>query len=59
MVKKYKVLTEGTAEKIEEDINQAASEGWEVVEFGYGAMQTKFWALVVKKKNDFPITAHK
>jgi hypothetical protein len=50
MEKKYKVLAEGTAEKIEEDINQAASEGWEVVEFGYGAMQTKFWALVVKKE---------
>jgi len=50
MVKRYRVLTEGTAEKIEEDLNRASSEGWDVVEFGYGAMQTKFWALVVKKE---------
>jgi hypothetical protein len=50
MEKKYRVLSEGTAEKIEEILNKAASEGWEVVEFGYGAMQTKFWALAVKKK---------
>ena len=50
MVKIYKVIAEGTAEKIEERINQVASEGWELVEFGFGAMQSKFWALLVKKE---------
>jgi len=49
-LKRYRVLTEGTAEKIEEDLNRASSEGWDLVEFGYGAMQTKFWALVTKKE---------
>jgi hypothetical protein len=44
----YKVIAEGTAEKVEEKINQMVSEGWEVVQFGFGAMQSKFWALLIK-----------
>lgn len=47
----YKVITASKDKEIEDAINQAVSEGWEVREFGYGSVGlAKFWVLLVKEK---------
>jgi hypothetical protein len=52
LVKIYKVIISGKHKKIEAAINEAASEGWEVQEFGYGSMHlAAFWALLVKEED--------
>jgi hypothetical protein len=49
-MKTYKVIISSKHKKIEDAINEAASEGWEVQEFGYGSVHlAAFWALLVKE----------
>jgi hypothetical protein len=49
--KTYKVIVSNKRQKIEDAINKAASEGWEVQEFGYGSVHLgAFWALLVKEE---------
>jgi len=46
----YKVIVSRKHKKIEDAINEAASDGWEVQEFGYGSVHlAAFWALLVKE----------
>jgi hypothetical protein len=49
-MKTYKVIVSSKHKKIEDAINEAASDGWEVQEFGYGSVHlAAFWALLVKE----------
>jgi hypothetical protein len=49
-MKIYKVVVSSKRRKIESAINEAASDGWEVQEFGYGSLGLiGFWALLVKE----------
>jgi len=49
-MKTYKVIVANKHKKIEDAMNEAASEGWEVQEFGYGSAHlAAFWALLVKE----------
>jgi hypothetical protein len=49
-MKIYKVIVSSKRKKIESAINDAASDGWEVQEFGYGSLGlVEFWALLVKE----------
>jgi len=49
-MKIYKVVVSSKRRKIESVINEAASDGWEVQEFGYGSLGlVAFWALLVKE----------
>jgi len=49
-MKLYKVITSSKRRKIESAINDAANDGWEVQEFGYGSFGlVEFWALLVKE----------
>jgi hypothetical protein len=49
-MKTYKVIVSSKNKKIEDAINEAASDGWEVQEFGYGSVHlAAFWALLVKE----------
>ncbi len=49
-MKIYKVVVAGRRKEIEDAINEAASDGWEVQKFGYGSVGlSAFWALLVKE----------
>jgi hypothetical protein len=49
-MKIYKVVVSSKHRKIESLINEAASDGWEVKEFGYGSLGlVAFWVLLVKE----------
>jgi hypothetical protein len=49
-VKTYRVIVSDKRKRIEDAINEAASDGWEVQEFGYGSLHlAAFWALLVKE----------
>jgi hypothetical protein len=49
-MKTYKVIVASKSKKIENTMNEAASNGWEVQEFGYGSVHlAAFWALLVKE----------
>lgn len=49
-MKIYKVVVSSKRKRIESAINDAANDGWEVQEFGYGSLGlVEFWALLVKE----------
>jgi hypothetical protein len=49
-MKIFKVVVSNKRKKIESAINDAANDGWEVQEFGYGSLGlVEFWALLVKE----------
>jgi hypothetical protein len=49
---KYKLIVAGNHKRIEEEINEAALEGWEVQQFGYGSAHlAAFWALLFKEED--------